>query len=479
LSEIVKQLDSIFKPHTIAVIGASENITKWGYLMVDRPLKTGFEGKIYPVNSQAENIQGLRCYPSVKDIPGPVDLAVITTPLKQVAPVMKECVEKGIKGVVLISAGFAETGIEGQKLEDHVLKIARDGGIRVVGPNGMGIWSAAGNLNLAFDAAPKSGHIAFISQSGTFGGYMAEIAKNQGYGLRMFVSVGNQADLNAADYIEYLSYDEETQAIILYMEGVKDGRKFMDVCRETVKKKPVILYKGGSTAAGMRATMSHTSSIAGSDIIFDNACRQAGVIRTQEAFQTFEMAVALLQQPLPAGRRVGIVGTGGQGVVAVDACQKLGLEIPEFDDHTAEQLMQKLPPHAPLPRNPVDFAGGYRTAMDEAYAVETLMKLQYVDAVITNVPVNPLVWGIRYDNMAGNKQLDEAMKVAEQGTRRLCNLPHIFRKPVVCVRWHRSAREDPFENMLVQAGVPVYETPEQCARGIYGLVKYAEIRRRA
>ena len=478
MTNIVKQIDYIFKPRSLAVIGASENVTKWGYLMLERPLKTGFQGKVFPVNSRVETILGQHCYPSVKDIPGAVDLAVITTPLQQVVPVMQECVEKGIKGVVLITAGFAETGNEGKKLEDQVVEIAREGGIRLVGPNGLGIWSAAGKLNLAFDSLPKPGNIAFISQSGTFGRYMAELAKNQGYGLSMFVSVGNQADLTVGDYIEYLSYDKETKAIILYLEGVKDGHKFMEASRQTVKGKPVILYKGGSTAAGKRATLSHTASIAGSDIIFDHACRQAGVIRTQEAFQIFDLAVAMLHQPLPAGNRVGIVGTGGQGVVAVDACQKLGLEIPELDDHTAIQIMQMLPPHAPLPRNPIDFAGGYRTAMDEANAVEALMKLSYIDAVITNIPVNPLVWGIRYDEMKDSRLLEESMKVAEQGTMRLCALPHLYKKPVVCVRWHMGNSKDQFEKTLIESGVPVYDTPEQCARAIYGLVRYAEIRRR-
>ena len=479
MSDIVQQLDYIFKPRSLAVIGASENVTKWGYLMVERPLRTGFQGKVYPVNAQSKTIQGQRCYPSVKDIPDSVDLAVITTPLHHVTSVMRECVEKGVKGVVLISAGFAETGPEGKELQDQVVKIARDGGIRFVGPNGMGIWSAASNLNLAFDAAPASGQISFISQSGTFGGYMAEIARAQGYGLRMFISIGNQADLTVSDYIEYLSYDEGTRAIIVYVEGIKDGRRFIEVSKNAVKRKPIILYKGGRTAAGARATMSHTASIAGSDIVFQNACRQAGLIRTEEAFQTFEMAVAMLQQPLPSGRRIGIVGTGGQGVVAVDACQDLGLEIPELDNNTVAQLAKMLPPHAPAPRNPVDFAGGYRTAQDEANAAEILMKLDYIDAVITNVPVNPLVWGIRYDSMAGNKLVEQAIKISEEGTRYLCQLPQKYKKPVVCVRWHRSSQKDPFEEMLVKSGIPVYDTPEQCARAMYGLAKYAEIRKKS
>ena len=478
MSDIVKQLDYIFKPRSIAIIGASDNVTKWGYQMLERPLRTGFKGKVYPVNAQAKTIQGQQCYASVRDIPGEVDMAVITTPLKQVSSVMRDCVEKGVKGAVMISAGFAETGLEGQKLQDEVLAIARKGGIRFVGPNGNGIWSAAASLNLAFEKPPKPGNISFISQSGTFGGYMAEIARTQGYGLRLFVAVGNQADLSAADYIEYLTNDEDTRVIILYMEGVKEGRRFIDVCQQAVKKKPIILYKSGSSEAGTRATMSHTSSIAGSDIIFDYACRQAGVIRTQEAYHTFEMAVAMLEQPFPSGRRVGIVGTGGQGVVSADACQKLGLDVPEFDNHTATQIMQTLPPHAPMPRNPVDFAGSYRTAMDEARTVETLMKLHYIDSVITNVPVNPIVWGLPLDGLESNPLLQAAARAAEEGIQYLCSLPHQYKKPVVCVRWHRSMGKDPYEEMLVEGGVPVYDTPEQCARALYGLAKYAEIKRR-
>lgn len=479
MSNIVQQLDHIFKPRSLAVIGASENVTKWGYLMVQRALSCGYQGKVYPVNSQAKSVLGQLCYPSVKDIPDNVDLAVITTPLRQVAPVMHECVEKGIKGVVLISAGFAETGQEGKDLQDRVVRIARDGGVRIVGPNCMGIWSAAGNLNLAFDAVPKPGQIAFISQSGTFGGYMADIAKTQGYGLRMFISIGNQADLTTADYIEYLSHDEDTKVIILYMEGVKEGRRFIDISKEAVKKKPVILYKSGASAAGARATMSHTASIAGSDIIFQNACRQAGLIRTQEAFHTFEMAIPLLKLPLPSGRRIGILGTGGQGVVSVDACQALGLEIPSLDHDTVTRITRLLPPHAPVPTNPVDFAGSYRTAMDEANIVEMLMKLDYIDAVITNLPVNPKVWGIRMESSVDKKLMEQVLKATDEGIGYLCRLPYKYNKPVVCIRWNKISQNDQYEQMLVESGIPIYDTPEQCARAMYALTKYAEIRQRA
>jgi len=476
LSSTIKQLDSIFKPASIAIIGASDNIAKWGYMMVERPLRTGYKGAIHPVNPQGGKLLGLPCYRSVKDIPGPVDLAVVTVQAAHVPAVMQECVEKGIKGAILISAGFAETGSEGKILQEKVLRIAASGGIRCVGPNCMGIWSAAACLNNAFEQAPKSGHISFISQSGTFGGYMADMAGSKGFGLRAFISVGNQADLTVADYIEYFSHDDDTLVIILYLEGIKDGRRLFQVCEDTLKKKPIVLYKGGSSPAGARATMSHTASIAGSDLIFQSFCEQLGIIRAEESFQTFDIAVAYLASPLPPGKRIGILGTGGQGVVSTDACQKLGLEVPELDKDTCAKLAKMLPPHAPPPNNPVDFAGSYRTAMDEANVVETLLKLDYIDGVISNVPINPFVWGLKLDNLPADV-LDKLKRLTDEGTKRFCELPYIYRKPIVWVRWYSDIRQDPVADALKNSGVPVYDTPEQCARAMAALARYARLRR--
>ena len=479
MPSIVNQLDSIFRPSSMAIIGASDNVSKWGYMMVDRPLRTGYKGAVYPVNPQGTEILGRPSYRSVTDIPGPVDLAVITTQASQVPLVMRQCVEKGVKGAVLISAGFAETGSKGEKLQEEVVKTARAGGLRFVGPNCMGIWSAAASLNNAFDSAPLPGQIAFISQSGTFGSYMSELANLKGYGLRMFISIGNQADLTASDYIEYLAQDDDTKAIILYLEGVKDGKRFFNVCKEALKKKPIILYKGGSSEAGARATMSHTASIAGSEIVFQNACRQLGLIRTEESFQIFEVAVALLGQPLPPGRRIGVMGTGGQAVVIIDACQRLGLEVPQLDKTTSAQLAAMLPPHAPHPSNPVDFAGSYRTAVDEANVVETLLKLDYIDGVISNVPINPLAWSTNLDKLGNPGLLEQIQKSVDEGVQRFCGLPRKYGKPIACVRWHGDVNKDPVSSKLIESGIPVYDAPEQCARAMYGLVTYAKVRRYA
>jgi len=477
VKSIVEQLDFIFKPASIAVIGASGNPSKWGFRMLNRPLRTGYRGAVYAVNPRDEKIGNLSTYRSVLDIPGPVDLAVITVPASQVPDIMKDCVKKGVGGAVLITAGFAEVGREGKVLEEEVTAIAREGGIRFVGPNGMGIWSAAGMLNLSFEQAPLPGPIAFVSQSGTFGGSLSEIASAKGYGLSTFTSIGNQADLTAADYLEYLAADTATKVLVFYMEGFKDGQRFMKLAREVVRTKPIVIFKAGRTAAGSRATQSHTASLAGSDEIFDAVCRQAGLIRVQEALHTFDVAEALACQPLPPGRRVAILGSGGQGVVTADACAALGLEVPELDSDTVRSLMEGMPPHAPRPRNPVDFAGSFRTGMEEATVVEKLLSRDYIDGVISNVPLNPAAWRTTLGFVGMPKPLLDITKMAIEGADLFSSLPAKYGKPIITTRFRRFAH-DMVIDILKGAGIPVYDTPEEAARAMHALALYAEIKKR-
>jgi acyl-CoA synthetase (NDP forming) len=475
MSSIIEQLGHIFKPKSIAILGASDRPGKWGYVMVERPLNTGFDGTIYPVNPNKKDIFGLPSYGSVLDIPQQIDLAVIVAPAATTPKLMQECVAKHVKGAVVISAGFAEAGKEGKAIEDEVVSIAREGKIRFVGPNCMGIWSAAGKLNLCFDQAPKPGAIAFMSQSGTFGGYLSEIASAKGYGLSKFISIGNQADITASEYLEYLAADNDTKVIVLYMEGFKDGKRFFQLAREVIKEKPIIIYKGGTTAAGARATLSHTASLAGSEQVFEGMCRQIGLIRAGEAIHAFEMAEALVGQPLPRGKRVAIMGSGGQGVVVTDACVALGLEVPEFDGETTSILQALLPVHAPPARNPVDFAGSYRTTLNEVLVVEKLLSLDYIDGVITNVPVNPMIWGLKSASADTDKVLSNSIEASFQAAGRFATLPHKYNKPIITVRFRRT--DDPTIDILKEAGIPVYDTPEQTARAMAALVKYAEARR--
>ena len=474
---ITEQLDYIFKPRSLAVIGASDTFRKWGYLMVERPLNTGFMGPIYPINKKRSRVLGLKCYPSVSEVPGEIDLAVMVTPTATVPELLGECVKKGIRGAVVITAGFAEAGDTGRALENKMVEVARSGGIRLVGPNCMGIWSAAGKLSLCFPRAPKAGSIAFVSQSGTFGVAMAQVASDNGYGLSKFISIGNQSDLEVSEYLEYLAEDDDTKVILLYIEGLKDGRRFFDVAREVAGHKPILVYKAGRSEAGARATMSHTASIAGSQNIFSSMCRQAGILEVYESFHLFEMAQALVSLPLASGNRVAILGSGGQGVVGTDACSSLGLELPELDVDTALSLTSLLPAHAPPARNPIDFAGSSRTAIQEAGIIEKLLKLEYIDGVISNVPVSPQIWDRTLKIERNSASLPDAVKVAVEGAVRYASLPKKYGKPVICLRFMRL-ENDVMEDILMEGGIPIYNTPEQCARGMTALVRYGEIRKR-
>jgi len=475
--KIAEELDCIFKPRSIAVIGASDTFRKWGYLMVERPLKTGFKGAIYPINPNKDEILGLPAYPGVAAVPGDIDLAVMTTPAATIPGLLRECVKKGIKGAVVISAGFAEVGEEGRGFEQAMVEVARSGGIRLVGPNCMGIWSAAGQLSLCFPQAPKAGPIAFISQSGTFGVAMAQVASSKGYGLSKFISIGNQADLEVSDYLEYLADDEDTKVIVLYLEGLKDGRRFVTIASQVVKKKPIVVYKAGRSAAGTRATMSHTASLAGSEKIFDGVCRQVGLLQADESFHLFEMAEALVGLPVAAGNRVAILGSGGQGVVGADACSALGLELPELDAETSSMITALLPPHAPAAKNPVDFAGSSRTALQEAEMIESLLKLDYIDGVISNVPVSPQLWDRSLKIDRNYDSLSKPLRIALEGAQVYASLPKKYNKPLICLRFVRL-EHDVIEDILKEGGIPIYDTPEQCARAMYALVHYGKVRRR-
>jgi acyl-CoA synthetase (NDP forming) len=293
MTDITEQLRPIFAPKSVAVIGASGVPFKWGNDVILSMQKAGYKGTIYPINPREEKILGLPVYRSVLDVPGRIDLAVVTIRAEQVPQAMRECIQKGIKGAVLITAGFAETGSPGQALQEEVTRIARLGGIRFVGPNCMGIYSATANLNLSLPDEVPRGSIGFISQSGTFGGIFARAAAGRGCGLRCFISAGNQADLDVADYLEYLANDPETKVVAIYVEGVGDGKKLFNVGRKIAGQKPVIIYKAGKNQSMTRVTLSHTASIAGEDRVFDAMCRQVGFIRVDELFSLLDAAAIL------------------------------------------------------------------------------------------------------------------------------------------------------------------------------------------
>jgi acyl-CoA synthetase (NDP forming) len=462
---LVEQLDYIFKPKSVAVIGASHDVNKWGGKILDRALRAGFQGRIYPVNPKENEIMNLRAYQDIRDIPDPVDLAVFTVPSSQMPGIMKNCVEKGVRGGVIISADFAETGEQGRALEEDTVRIAREGRLRFVGPNGNGIWSSAVGLNLSPTEPRTPGPIGFISQSGSFGGSANRIAVARGFGFSKFISIGNQADLTAADYLEYLGGDDDTKVVVLYMEGFKDGERFMETARRVVKSKPVLVMKGGSSAVGARATMSHTASIAGSDAVFNGICRQAGVIRVDQLEHLFIMAEALFSQPIPKGNRIAVIGNGGQGVVASDNLIKMGMTVPEFTLEDQRRLKSVLPTHAPVPKNPVDFAGGILDTVGEVRIIEMLASFDYIDAIFTSTP----------REMSYQATGDEKTREITEAAYAFGRIPHQYGKPIVTLSWLPQRRVD---DILKIVKMPNHDVIEDGVLALSALVRYGEIRRK-
>jgi acyl-CoA synthetase (NDP forming) len=297
--EIVENLKPLFYPRSVAVIGATNNLTKWGFSTF-ASLKNKFTGDLYPINKHDKEILGRKAYARVTDAPGPVDLAVIVIPSDFVAEVMEDCVEKGVKAAVIISAGFAETGAQGRALQDKVLSIARRGNIRLVGPNCMGMWSAPSNLAAFMFPLPViDGPLALISQGGNVGGSLVFDGVARGIGFRHYISCGCTADIQIEDYIEYMGHDDGVKVIMVYIEGLSDGRRFIDKVKKVTIKKPVVALKPGKTLAAVRAISSHSGALSGSDLAYDAAFKKAGVIRVDAGVEMLDVAIGLITQPIP------------------------------------------------------------------------------------------------------------------------------------------------------------------------------------
>lgn len=353
---ISDELHPIFKPETIAVIGASRSHLKIGYETLLNTLVGGFKGKVYPVNPEAPEIMGLKAYPSVLAIKDEIDLALIVVPAAYVAKVMKECAQKKVKGAIIVSAGFAEIGAEGKKLEDEVIQIARGAGIRVLGPNTMGYKSPVDNIDASFVfGMANPGRIALVSQSGALCIGMIHYANAERIGLSRIISIGNKADVDDADLIEYLDQDDSTDVIALYIEGIRDGRRFLDAARKA--RKPIVAVKAGRTKSGAEATKTHTGSLSGSDQVYDSAFKQVKIQRAFDVEELFDCARALAYQPPARGKGVGIVTNGGgAGVILSDWLEDMGLSVPDLDGKTKANLL-KILPAITVPRNPLDIIG--------------------------------------------------------------------------------------------------------------------------
>ncbi len=353
------EFNKFFEPRSVAFLGASGDVRKWGFRILFNIITGGYNGRLYPVNPKGEQIGTLKVYKTVNDIPEVPDLAVIVVPAAVILQAVRECGQKGIKAGVVITAGFAEVGKEGAVLQAEMVETASSYGMRLIGPNCFGLMSTSRMLYAQMpNAFPPAGPIAVVSQSGNVGFTIARRAMSMDLGCSRVISTGNEADLHAEDFIEYLAGDQQTRVIMSYVEGFKNGRRLFDIATRASMKKPVIMIKVGETEAGASAARSHTASLSGSDAVFDGVCRQAGIIRVRNLQQLMNVGYGFLCHPLPKGNRVGIVTLGGGwGVLAADACARLGLDIVKLSDEIMKELDAFLPSWWSR-NNPVDLAAG-------------------------------------------------------------------------------------------------------------------------
>ncbi len=485
VKESLSYMKLLFEPSSVAVVGASNDQSKWGYRVMSNILKGGFEGRLYPVNPGSAEVLGVKSYPRVVDIPEVPDLVVVVVPPPAVPGVMRDCAARGVKAAVVITAGFAEVGGEGARLQQEIVEIARSAGIRFVGPNCLGILNPSHKLHPQMPAEfARPGPLAIISQSGNIMNTVSRLIDSMGYGLSKAVSIGNQADIRAEDYLEYFAEDPQTRVILCYIEGFKDGARFFRIAKEVSKKKPIILLKAGETPAGARAAHSHTASLAVPDAIIQAMCRQAGIVRVSTLDELVDTGIAFLRQPLPRGRRVAIItGGGGWGVLTADACAKLGLDVVTLPPETIEELDAFMPPWWNR-GNPVDFVGGMPRA-NNLKVLEILLGCPVVDGVITLGLMPPL----RRDQMSAFFNLGRDVEVTKDFVTSILGsmldtvngLSDQYGKPVV-IAWRQAdfgglAAEE-VTRVLAERNSICYELPHQAAAVFARLVEYGEYRNR-
>jgi acyl-CoA synthetase (NDP forming) len=375
-------IGSLFYPKSVAIVGASAEIGKWGYSLMANTISGGFKGRIYPVNPKGGRIAGRHVYRSIAEIPDQIDLAAVAVPAEKVIDLIPQFHEKGIRNMLLITSGFSETGKNGRKLENELVIAARNSGILVLGPNTMGICNPHINLYCAGSPVmPRPGSTAMVAQSGNMGIQLLAFAEQQGIGIRGFCGSGNEAMMTIEDYLDGFEVDDLTRTVILYIESVKNGRRFFQSALRVGKKKPIVLLKGGRSRAGNRAAASHTGAMASDIKVFDAVCRQAGIVRAAKPMDLLDLAAAFSSLPLPEGNRAAIMTLGGGwGVVTADLCAEYGLDVPELTSDLIAKMDRMLPSYWSR-SNPIDLVGD-RDPSIPMNILEALLRWEGCDAVI-------------------------------------------------------------------------------------------------
>lgn len=452
-----RDLRPLFDPISLAVIGATDTPSKIGYELIKNIVEGGFQNPVYPVNPKLKSLMGMTVYRSVRDVPSGVELAVVAVPASQAMTVVRECSESNIRHLVIITAGFGET-VGGSALEQELTTFAKSNGLTIVGPNSAGIVNTTARLYACIEPRPVTGSVAFISQSGAFGGAVFNYAKDRGVGFSKFVSIGNACDLNMIDIASFLANDPETKVIASYIEGLKNAEGFVEKMKSVTRRKPVIVVKVGRTAAGAKAARSHTGSLAGSDAIFAGACKQARIIRADDVEQMVDYALAFLQPFDSCGPRIGILSdAGGPAVAAADVCEENGLRIPEISTDCKKQLASILPSFASC-TNPVDM-----TATLDPNLYQECIRILFNDPMIDGLILT----------ITGHVRVQKELARAISGA-----LDRRNRKPLL-VSWTAGKDVDEGRSILLDNGIPVYLTPERAARAMAALVKHKMIIQKA
>jgi acetyltransferase len=469
-NSFIGPLDAILSPKSVAVIGASTTPGKVGHDIFVNILKGGFTGTLYPVNPTARSISSVRAYPSIKEVPDQVDLGIVILPPKAAQQSIQDAVEKGVKGIVVVSAGFREIGPEGRAIEDRIVATCREAGVRLIGPNCLGVINPlpAVRMNASFSARmPKAGNISFISQSGALCTAVLDFAADRNFGFSKFISIGNKADVDELDLLRYLHQDQDTEVILIYVEELRRGPEFIEAVKEITcgeyRPKPVLVIKSGRTSAGAQAAASHTGSLAGTEGVYDAIFLQSGIIRVDSIDELFDFATAFaykneselgkMRRKVPAGNRVAIVtNAGGPGIVATDMTMVSGLELAKFKDETIDTLASHLPSTANL-HNPVDIIG---------------------DASIDRYE-NALAAVIRDENVDGAmviltpQSMTDVLGTAEA----IARIARKSFKPIMCC-FMGVVDVSPGVKYLQSRGIPVYKFPENAAKAFGALYRYSK-----
>jgi acyl-CoA synthetase (NDP forming) len=471
---IVSQVETFFNPKSVAVVGASKKITKAGHVIfksfIDNERRGIFKGKVYPVNPNEDVILATKCCPSLLDIIGDIDLVVIVVPAQFVPQIMKEAAQKHAKAAVIVSGGFGEIG--NHQLENEVKTIAKKAGIRVLGPNCLGVYDAHTGVDMLFmpetrvlttgdevvsTPRPMSGPIAVVTQSGAFGVAVLDYMAGEQMGLSKFVSFGNKIDLQEPEILQYLLHDNQTRVVLLYAESINEGREFMEVAKEVTKIKPIIALKSGKTEAGARAALSHTGAIAGSDKIYDSVFLQSGVLRAREMKELLDVSEALAFQPPAAGNNVAVVtAAGGPGIMAVDECISNGINVKKFSDATMQKF-ENLKKAGKIPSfatnfNPLDLTG---SVTSEMFELGTRIVLE-----------DPEIYGVMLFGLHHSPALQEDY------VDRIVNLSKNYVKPIVACDIGETEMATYIRGRFDKQGIPAYSSPEDTARAMAALVHY-------